>query len=311
MKYTNVKGLNASVFSLGTVQLGLDYGLGEFATKPSKEHAFSLLDEAVKNGVNILDTASNYGDSERVIGEWLQTVDESHRPMIVTKIDSFDHSTPETLKRDIFAETEKCLQALNVDQIDILMLHDYEDFEKNPEATKQIFDELKQLGKIRFSGISVYSCHDYVKVANSGFDAVQIPLNLFDWNQIDRGGIQALADAGMMIFTRSVFLQGLVFLTPEEIDPRMDFCVPYVQKFRSLCDEFQLSPGVLAMSFALSVRGVDSLVLGCQRTEQLLNNCQLIDAVRQLSDEEMKKIHDAFANIDPRVIDPRCWFNRF
>ena len=311
MKYVKQKDLDISVFSLGTVQLGMDYGLGDHTAKPSKEYAFSILDEAINKGVNMLDTANNYGDSERVIGEWLKTVDNTKKPMIVTKIGPFDHSNPEALKKDILAQTEKCLQTLDVDQIDILMVHNYDDYEKNPEIVKEVFDDIKKSGKTRFTGISVYSRHDYFCVARSGFDSVQIPLNIFDWTQIDNGGIKALADAGMMIFTRSVFLQGLVFLSPKDIDPRMDFCVPYIEKFLDFCDRFKLSPSVLAMSFALSVSGVASLVLGCQTLEQLDNNCEMIDSVRILTNEEMQKIHDAFADIDPRVIDPRCWFNSF
>ena len=311
MKYVEQKGIDISVFSLGTVQLGMDYGLGEHTAKPKKEYAFSLLDRALEKGVNMLDTANNYGDSERVIGEWLKTVDDDKKPMIVTKIGPFDHSSPEALEADIYAQTEKCMQTLGIDVIDVLMIHDYADYEKNPDILKKVFKALKESGKIRYTAISVYSRHDYAFVAESGFDAVQIPLNIFDWSQIENGGIKALADAGMMIFTRSVFLQGLVFLKLEEIDPQMDFCIPYVKKFNALCEEFKLSPSVLAMSFALSVPGVTSLVLGCQTLEQLDNNCEMIDSVRKLTSDEMEKIHEAFADIDPRVIDPRCWFNHF
>ena len=71
MKYVQAKGLNLSAFALGTVQLGLTYGLGEHAEKPTEEAAFAILDRAVELGVNTLDTANNYGDSEAVIGRWL------------------------------------------------------------------------------------------------------------------------------------------------------------------------------------------------------------------------------------------------
>ena len=311
MKYSSKKGLDISAFSLGTVQLGMDYGLGEHTAKPEKEYAFSLLDRAIEKGVNMLDTANNYGDSERVIGEGLKTVEGEKKPMIVTKIGPFDHSSPEALEKDIYAQTEACMKTLGVEQIDILMAHDYDDYEKNPEILKRVFNELKVSGKIRYSAISVYSCHDYSFVAESGFDAVQIPLNIFDWSQIEKGGIKALESAGMMIFTRSVFLQGLVFLKPEEIDPKMNFCVPYVERFLELCGEFKLSPSVLAMSFVLSVPGVTSLVLGCQTLEQLDSNCEMINAVRKLTVDEMNKIREAFIDIDHRVIDPRCWYNHF
>ena len=311
MEYKRKKGMDVSVFSLGTVQLGMDYGLGEHRAKPKREYALSLLDAAMARGVNLLDTANNYGESERVIGEWLRGVEESKRPRIVTKIGPFDHSSPEALERDIYAQTERCMQDLGVGRLDILMVHDCADYEKSPDVIKRVFEDLKRSGRIRLTGISVYSRHDYFLVAESGFDSVQIPLNIFDWKQIDNGGIRALADAGMMIFVRSVFLQGLVFIRPEAVDPRMDFCVPYLEKFYGFCEKFKMTPGVLAMSFALSVPGVASLVLGCQTLEQLSENCEMIKAVRQLSESELEELHEAFGEIDGRVIDPRLWYNRF
>ena len=54
MKYVQAKGLDLSAFALGTVQLGLTYGLGEHAEKPTEEAAFAILDRAVDLGVNTL-----------------------------------------------------------------------------------------------------------------------------------------------------------------------------------------------------------------------------------------------------------------
>lgn len=85
---------------------------------------------------------------------------------------------------------------------------------------------MKNLGMDTLDCLMLHSFDDYDVIAESGFDATQIPLNVFDWGQIDNGGIEKIANAGMMIFVRSVFLQGLVFHTPEDFDPRMDFCVP-------------------------------------------------------------------------------------
>ena len=50
MKYVTAKDLNLSAFSLGTVQLGMAYGLGKDRAKPSEESAFSILDTAMENG---------------------------------------------------------------------------------------------------------------------------------------------------------------------------------------------------------------------------------------------------------------------
>lgn len=311
MKYINVKGQNLSRFSLGTVQIGMTYGLGEHKAKPSEEAAYALLDQAMALGIDNLDTANNYGDAEEVIGRWLSKRREAGQncPWIVTKIGPMKHGSFDILRDDILRQTEGCCKNLGVETLDCLMLHNFEDYEQDPDAVRKVFEEMKQQNMYKFSAISAYSRHDYGMIADSGFDATQIPLNVFDWGKIEDGGIEKINKAGMMIFIRSVFLQGLVFHTPEDLDPRMDFCAPYLQKYLDLCKEFEVSPAVLALSFVLSVPGVTTAVLGCDTPDQVVQNCRLFDQTIDLSADQMEKLHAAFSNIDPRVINPGCWFN--
>ena len=91
----------------------------------------------------------------------------------------------------------------------------------------------------------------------------------------------------------------------------MDFCLPYLNKFIDFCKEFEMSPAVLALSFVLSLDGISAAVLGVQTNEQMAQNCALFENVRQLTPTQMEKLHEAFRNIDPRVINPGCWFNKF
>jgi aryl-alcohol dehydrogenase-like predicted oxidoreductase len=258
-----------------------------------------------------LDTANNYGDAEAVIGRWLnmRRANNETLPWIVTKVGPFNHGSADILRDDILRQTEGCCKNLGVDTLDCLMLHNFEDYEKNPDVIRKVFEEMKAQNMYRYSAISAYSRHDYGMIADSGFDATQIPLNVFDWGQIENGGLQKIADAGMMIFTRSVFLQGLVFHTPEDLDPRMEFCFPYLRKFIALCKEFELDPAALALSFVLSLPGVTQAVMGCDNVSQVEANCALFDRTVQLTTEQMDKLHDAFYNIDPRVVNPGSWFN--
>ena len=289
----------------------MDYGLGDHTKKPTRDYAFSLLDRAIAQGVETLDTASNYGESQAVIGAWLHTVPEEKRPRIITKIGPFDHSSAKNLRADIRKQAEETLAALHLARVDTLMVHMFEDYEQDPDTVRDAFLQMKREGLAREIGISAYSRHDYRKLAASGFDSVQIPLNVFDWGQIESGGMRALADAGIAVYARSVFLQGLTFLTPKTLDPRMDFCLPYLTKFLGFCEEFGMSPAVLALSFIFSVPGVDTVVLGCQTLEQLDENCAVMARVHALSPAQMEKLHAAFHGIDPRVIDPGKWFNHF
>ena len=311
MRYTEVKDLKVSAFTLGTAQLGYDYGINNAIGKPSREAAFAILDAAVANGVNCIDTSDDYGDSEVVIGEWIKSKGKNPVKYLTTKASTanIDHSSFEALRSSIFACVERSKARLHVDQIPVLMLHSYDDYAKNPDGMKKIFDELKERGDILYSGISAYSFHDYSLLAKSGFDAVQINQNIFDWTQIDNGGIQQIADAGIMIFVRSVYLQGLVFKDPAQLDERMDFCKKPLEDFRGFCKEFNLDPASMCLSFLLSIPGVTSLVLGCETPDQVAGNANQIGDTVTFGKADMERFHAAFSNLDPRVTNPGCWFN--
>ncbi len=309
MPYNTGLGRQFSAFQLGTVQLGLDYGQGEDRAKPSKEKAFAILDRAMQLGVNCLDTANNYGDAEARIGQWMQKQSKAGEPTpwVVTKIGPLKHGSYSILRDDVLTQIEGCCKALGTETLDCVMIHNFEDYEQSSEALQKIFAELKAQKRIRHSGISAYSEHDYGQIAASGFDAVQIPLNVFDWRQIENGGLQKLKDAGQAVFVRSVFLQGLVFRNPKSLPKELSFCAPWLQKYQTLCQEFSLSPAVLALSFVLSVPGITAAVLGCDNIAQLEENARLFEQTVALTQEQLLALRQAFLQIDPRVVDPRIW----
>ena len=121
--------------------------------------------------------------------------------------------------------------------------------------------------------------------------------------------VDALARSGKAGFVRSVFLQGLVFMDPDHLHPQMTFAAPALRKFRGFCEEFALSPAVLAMSFVLSLPGVTSLVLGCERREQVEANAALIDQPVRLTETQMDRLRAAFEESDPHLINPGTWYN--
>ena len=307
MKVNTVKGLDITVLSLGTVQLGMDYGIHNANGKPSLETSFRILDAAMAAGINTLDTAAGYGNSEEVIGAWLKTIPEDQRPFIVTKAAKLDHSSLDALRADLKERVKTSRERLGLSQLPLLMLHNCEDYLCDKENVKLVFEELKASGDILYSGISAYSNHDYGELAASGFDAVQIPVNIFDWGQIENGGLQKLKDSGMMIFVRSVYLQGLVFQDPETLPAHMAFCKETLVKFRALCDKYQLSPAVLALSYVLSLPGVTSLVLGSETVEQVQQNARLLNETVALSPAQMAEIRENFLNTDIKVLNPGLW----
>lgn len=309
MKTINIKGLDISVLSLGTVQLGLNYGINNSDGKPSQEVSNAILDCAVSNGINTLDTAGAYGDSEVVIGNWLKTLPVERRPFIVTKAAELETGSLEIVRNDLQKRVAESKARLGVEQLDMLMLHHFDDYLKDKDNVLQVMHELKDAGDVQYIGTSAYSHHDYGEIADAGFDATQIPLNLFDWRQIENGGLKKLEQSGMIVFVRSVYLQGLAFQDPEKLDPRMDFARKTLLKFRALCSKYELSPACLALSYALSIPGVTSLVLGSEKTEQVVSNVALLKQTVELTSEQLTEIRANFIDTPVRVLNPSMWFN--
>ncbi|MBO9618315.1 MAG: aldo/keto reductase, partial [Niabella sp.] len=73
-----------SPLTLGTVSLGLNYGVFEGQHQPDQQTAMHLIDTALKNGINCFDTAREYGTAETLLGELLSGK-AAKRAVIVTK----------------------------------------------------------------------------------------------------------------------------------------------------------------------------------------------------------------------------------
>ena len=67
-QFQKLKG--AEKLILGTVQLGLNYGINNISGKPALEESFKILDTSFKAGISFLDTAEDYGNAVELIGEY-------------------------------------------------------------------------------------------------------------------------------------------------------------------------------------------------------------------------------------------------
>lgn len=107
---------------LGTAQFGLDYGINNKRGKLSKKEVFKILTYAKKNEIETLDTAYGYGDSEKIIGEFIKKNKICFK--IISKLPKCNSKTVEY----IFL---KSLAKLSQDKIYGYLIHDFESFLKN------------------------------------------------------------------------------------------------------------------------------------------------------------------------------------
>jgi aryl-alcohol dehydrogenase-like predicted oxidoreductase len=153
-------GIRVSPIGLGTVKLGRDKGVKyprDF-TIPDDKAALNILAQAWDLGINLIDTAPAYGQSEQRLGALLPQL--PHDWIIATKAgEYFDNETgishfdfsPEAIKRSV----EHSLKILNRNFIDIVLIHsDGNDAEIIQQGALDMLNELKQKGWIRATGMS-------------------------------------------------------------------------------------------------------------------------------------------------------------
>ena len=194
-----------SKLALGGVQFGIDYGIANTKGQVQIEEVQSILNYAKKNGVNILDTASGYGDSEGVLGK--VGVDNFQ---IITKTTSIKQGVNGVVR--IFYQSLKNLKQKKAYG---LLIHDIGEIEHKQFDTLLIeLARLKQQGLVKKIGVSVYNNQqiDYV-LDNFSIDLIQLPINILDQRLINDESLVKLKKHNVEIHARSALLQGLLLMS--------------------------------------------------------------------------------------------------
>lgn len=179
MKYRQFGKANFEIseISLGTWQLG-----GKWGEEFSLEEALKTLKAAYDNGINFIDTADCYraGLSEKAIGKFLKTCNK--KVFVTTKIGRSDkdgHSKYSYTDEKIDKFIESSLKNLDVDALDMVLLHcPPEEVYYNEEVFNHL-DYLKKIGKIKNYGVSVETVDQAIKALDYDISAIEIIFNMF------------------------------------------------------------------------------------------------------------------------------------
>jgi aryl-alcohol dehydrogenase-like predicted oxidoreductase len=173
----------------------IGYGMWGLAgwTGSDRKETDDSLNLAVESGVNFFDTAWGYGEglSERILGELIKRYPD-RKLYAATKIPPKNRQWPsrtESALKDVFPAdyiveyTEKSLQNLGTEQIDLLQFHVWEDAWAEEDEWKEAIQKLTKEGKVGAWGISInrWEPDNALKTLETGFiDAVQVIYNIFD-----------------------------------------------------------------------------------------------------------------------------------
>ncbi|MBL4942734.1 MAG: aldo/keto reductase [Colwellia sp.] len=282
--------------ALGTVQFGLDYGVSNSQGQVCPNEVTKILSLAKQAGINTLDTAPAYGDSEQVLGATRLTQQFS----IVSKIPALNNN-----EIDIEHYVKSSLQHLNIKKLSAVLFHQVQDIISSTHAKKRFnaLVKLKEQGKITKIGISVYSpaqleyCFGHYQ-----FDIVQLPLNCFDQRFIQTNWLQKLSDSGIEIHCRSLFLQGLLLMEPEKLPTYFNPFKKHFHRFINIAKQLNISPLCLALAIGHQYNSIEKMVIGCCNIKQL---SEIISA--NAVAKEIKKDLSSLTCENENLIIPSNW----
>jgi aryl-alcohol dehydrogenase-like predicted oxidoreductase len=281
---------------LGTAQFGLAYGIANQSGQVTRKEVKSMLQLALANSMNMLDTAIAYGDSEMYLG---QAGSESFR--IITKLPPLPDSIID-VGSWIQQQVNGSLSRLGVAKIYGLLLHRPDQLlSSNGVELYQGLQNLKDNGKVEKIGISIYSPSELdLLMSRYRFDLVQAPFNLVDQRLYSTGWLYRLKDSNVEIHTRSAFLQGLLLMSQPEIPNKFSAWNNLWCSWNSWLLAHNISAVQASLAFPLSFSEIDQVIVGADNANQL---SQIISAAKWRADIRLPNLKCD----DENLINPANW----
>lgn len=293
--------MHFSKLMLGTVQFGLNYGIANTAGKPSYETARDIIQAAYESGVNCLDTAAGYGDSEEVLGRALAELNLKDKMAVISKVPGITRQqlSENDAERFINESVEKSLARLGIPRLAACLFHVEHDIKYI-----KILQSLEKKGLIGGAGISLDTnqyCNDVIA---AGIKYVQLPYNILD-KRFDEF-LPLAQKNGIAVFTRSVYLQGLLLMPEEKIRKSLQEVIPVRHQLASLAAGAGMDMSELCMRFVLSNPAITSILTGVDNTEQLKHNLRLMEK-HPLPSALYQTVKAAVPALEEKTIRPSLW----
>jgi aryl-alcohol dehydrogenase-like predicted oxidoreductase len=271
-------GLQVSPLALGGLFTS-DLGGGVDPTVETLERAFDL-------GLNFIDTAPAYANSEATLGQALQRVSNKPGDLVIsTKIGGRPESFDPQNEKHLFESVEESLRLLRVETIDLLIIHEPDrpgqyNWWADPQAVEgpaiHVLKTLKKQGKIRFTGLGGTTVNEmHHLVASNRFDVL---LTAFNYSLLYREAALELLPAAraldMGVMLGSVLQQGGL---AKRYDDALRVKPPWMSSQRRqqflalyrLVDASGMSLPELSIRFAAAHPAVSTVLLGTSKAQHL------------------------------------------
>ena len=282
----------------------------------SDKESIRTLHHAIDLGLNFIDTAQGYGDghSETLIGQVLK--ERKEKIIVATKVPPKEFDWPARIDYDarkafpkayVIEECEKSLKRLQREYLDIYQFHTWSAKFNSQDEWYETFEELKQQGKIRASGVSVPDyTPDYVigALVDGRIDSIQLIYNIFE--QFPAWNILKVCKANNVgVIVRVPFDEGALTgkYSNETVFPEGDIRQHYfrgnnLKKVVKKITEIEyyknetfnkLSMAELALKFCLSNNAVSTVIPGMRNMKQAEMNIAVSNG-NYFSRDELDKL---------------------
>tara|TARA_X000000950_G_scaffold284503_1_gene387785 strand:+ start:770 stop:1627 length:858 start_codon:yes stop_codon:yes gene_type:complete len=280
---------------LGSANFGSKYGVTN--TNDCKIlDVEDIIDFAKKNEIKAIDTAPDYGDSEIILGNT-----GVNQFKISTKVNIPNHNNG--LEKYLLNNVKTSLKRLKQKKVFSIL------FRKpgNLLNTRKIklwnyAKELKSRGYFEKLGITIYDPEELHFTFNKlKPEIVQIPYNIFDQRFEKSGWLDKLHNENIIIQVRSVFLQGLLLCSYEDIPKNFKVYDKYWKAYKNWLSSENLTPIQACINFNLQNKKISNVIVGVESKKQLE---EIIKVKKKII-----KPPKIFDNISRQLIDPRLWRN--
>lgn len=298
-------GVSVSRIALGTVELGLDYGIAGAGDhrRPDEAAAAQLLNHALDIGVTFIDTARMYGEAEAIIGRAI-----GHRRreyVIASKVSTSATLLGAEAREHVRREIDKSLAALGTDHIDLMYSHTATVDEIARGDVYAALDAARQAGKVRAVGASTYGeAAPLAAVKHGGYDCIQVAYNLLD-RALEAEVLPAALAAKIGVVARSVLLKGALTHRYAHLPEVLADLRAASAQAQALATAAGLSLPEAAYRYVLAHPALSSALVGTARAEELTETvgwaesaplpAGLLAALRQIT------------LADPRQLSPANW----
>lgn len=260
-------GLRISEISLGTVELGLDYGVpvaGEHL-RPPVEEASRLLNRALDLGVNFIDTARVYGASEEIIGRALKTRRDEY--ILCTKVTA--PPAGQSAAEHVRSSIAESLRLLHTDHVDVLKIHSasVEDIHRGEIIAAML--DAQRAGQVRFVGASAYDEEaPRLALEDGRYDCLQIAYSAID-RRLEQRILPLAQQKGVGIVVRSVLLRGVLTHRHTLLPPQLAELKAAIAALNELVGGETASLPELAYRYVLAHPAVSTALVGTARSGEL------------------------------------------